>query len=326
MAGARYNKAIALLEAGQPVFGSGLVWNGNLDEMMYFADSDYDLVMIEMEHEGLSFNNLRASLQFLLNRRRIAEGGSLQADPTPVVRIPPNTREQNQWVIKQALDTGVYGLILPHLDTVEGAQAAVRAARYPQAPGAAGSEAPGMAGSGPAGAAAAESAGSGAVDSEPTGVAESAAAEPDPAAGERGWWYRIAPRYWGLTPAEYYDAADVWPINPDGNLLLMGIVEEPTGVRNLPDILREARGIGAIWAGPGDMSVALGHKGNANHPEVQEMLLRILGICQNAGVPCAVGCTAEEVAMRLEQGFRILITAPTRTAGGLAEGRRLAGR
>lgn len=286
MADTRYNKAIELLEAGQPVFGSGLIWNGNLDEMMYFADSNYDLVMIEMEHEGLSFNNLRASLQFLLNRRRIAGSGSLQADPTPVVRIPTNTREQNQWVIKQALDTGVYGLILPHLDTVAGAQAAVRAARYPQAPG---------------------------------------VADPE-SAGERGWWYRIAPRYWGLTPAEYYDAAGVWPLDPDGNLLLMGIVEEPTGVRNLPDILREAKGIGAIWAGPGDMSVALGHKGNASHPEVQEMLLRILGICQNAGVPCAVGCTADEVPMRLEQGFRILITAPTRTAGGLTEGRRLAGR
>ena len=282
----RYNKAIQLLENGQPVFGTGLIWNGNLDEMTYFADSDYDLVMIEMEHEGLSFNNLRASLQFLLNRKRIAAAGGLQADPTPVVRIPPNTREQNQWVIKQALDTGVYGLILPHLDTVEGAQAAVRAARYPQVPGTA--------------------------DFEP--------------AGERGWWYRIAPRYWGLTPAEYYDAADVWPIDPDGNLLLMGIVEEPTGVRNLPDILREAKGIGAIWAGPGDMSVAMGHKGNANHPEVQDMLLRILDICQNAGVPCAVGCTAAEVPMRLEQGFRILITAPTRSAGGLAEGRRIAGR
>ena len=282
----RYNKVIQLLENDQPVFGTGLIWNGNLDEMTYFADSDYDLLMIEMEHEGLSFNNLRASLQFLLNRKRIAAAGGLQADPTPVVRIPPNTREQNQWVIKQALDTGVYGLILPHLDTVDGAQAAVRAARYPQVPGAA--------------------------DFEP--------------AGERGWWYRIAPRYWGLTPAEYYDAADVWPIDPDGNLLLMGIVEEPTGVRNLPDILREAKGIGAIWAGPGDMSVAMGHKGNANHPEVQEMLLRILDICQNAGVPCAVGCTAAEVPMRLEQGFRILITAPTRSAAGLAEGRRIAGR
>ncbi len=282
----RYSKVIQLLEEGKPVFGTGLIWNGNLDEMMYFADSDYDMVMIEMEHEGLSFNNLRTSLQFLLNRKRVAEGGGLMADPTPVVRIPPNTREQNQWVIKQALDTGVYGLILPHLDTVEGAMSAVQSARYPQVPGVA--------------------------DFEPH--------------GERGWWQRIAPRYWGLSAAEYYDAADLWPLDPDGNMLLMGIVEEPTGVGNLPDILREVKGIGAIWAGPGDMSVALGHKGNAGHPEVQEMLLRILGICKDAGVPCAVGCTAEEVPMRLEQGFSILITAPTRTAGGLAEGRRIAGR
>ena len=286
MPATRYNKAIQLLEEGKPVFGTGLIWNGNLDEMTYFADSDYDLVMIEMEHEGLSFNNLRTSLQFLLNRKRVSDADSLQADPTPVVRIPPNTREQNQWVIKQALDTGVYGLILPHLDTVEGAMSAVRAARYPQVPGAA--------------------------DFEPE--------------GERGWWQRIAPRYWGLTPSEYYDAADIWPLDPDGNLLLMGIVEEPTGVRNLPDILRQVKGIGAIWAGPGDMSVALGHKGNANHPEVQEMLLRILGICKDAGVPCAVGCTAAEIPMRLEQGFSILITAPTRSADGVAEGRRLAGR
>ena len=286
MPATRYNKAIQLLEEGKPVFGTGLIWNGNLDDMTYFADSDYDLVMIEMEHEGLSFNNLRTSLQFLLNRKRVADADSLQADPTPVVRIPPNTREQNQWVIKQALDTGVYGLILPHLDTVEGAMSAVRAARYPQVPGAA--------------------------DFEPE--------------GERGWWQRIAPRYWGLTPSEYYDAADIWPLDSDGNLLLMGIVEEPTGVRNLPDILRQVKGIGAIWAGPGDMSVALGHKGNANHPEVQEMLLRILGICKDAGVPCAVGCTAAEIPMRLEQGFSILITAPTRSADGVAEGRRLAGR
>ena len=286
MATTRYSKVIQLLEEGKPVFGTGLIWNGNLDEMMYFADSDYDMVMIEMEHEGLSFNNLRTSLQFLLNRKKVAEGGGLMADPTPVVRIPPNTREQNQWVIKQALDTGVYGLILPHLDTVEGAMSAVQSARYPQVPGVA--------------------------DFEPH--------------GERGWWQRIAPRYWGLSAAEYYDAADLWPLDPDGNMLLMGIVEEPTGVRNLPDILSQVKGIGAVWAGPGDMSVALGHKGNASHPEVQEMLLRILETCKNAGVPCAVGCTAEEVPMRLEQGFSILITAPTRTAGGLVEGRRIAGR
>ena len=77
----RYNKAIDLLEQGKPVFCSGLVWNGNLDDLMYVADSDYDMVIVEMEHEGLSFNNLRISLQFLLNRKKIAEGGGLAGRP-----------------------------------------------------------------------------------------------------------------------------------------------------------------------------------------------------------------------------------------------------
>ncbi|SVB62086.1 uncharacterized protein METZ01_LOCUS214940 [marine metagenome] len=282
----RYNKVIDLLEQGKPVFCSGLVWNGNLDDLIYVADADYDMVIMEMEHEGFSFNNLRTSLQFILNRKRISGSGTVQADPVPLVRIPPNSRENSQWIIKQALDTGVYGLVLPHLNTVEDAHAAVVAARYPQVPGVA--------------------------DFEPE--------------GQRGWWQRIAPRYWGLTAQEYYDAADLWPLDPDGNMLLMGIVEEPEGVDNLPDILRQEKGIGAIWAGPGDMSVAMGHRGNSAHPDVQANLLRILEACQNAGVPCATGATAEEVPMRLEQGFRIIITSPVKSNPGLTEGRRISGR
>ena len=282
----RYNKVIDLLEQGKPVFCSGLVWNGNLDDLIYVADADYDMVIMEMEHEGFSFNNLRTSLQFILNRKRISGSGTVQADPVPLVRIPPNSRENSQWIIKQALDTGVYGLVLPHLNTVEDAHAAVVAARYPQVPGVA--------------------------DFEPE--------------GQRGWWQRIAPRYWGLTAQEYYDAADLWPLDPDGNMLLMGIVEEPEGVDNLPDLLRQEKGIGAIWAGPGDMSVAMGHRGDSAHPDVQANLLRILEACQNAGVPCATGATAEEVPMRLEQGFRIIITSPVKSNPGLTEGRRISGR
>src|SRR5712671_2860095 len=200
----RYNKIIDLLEHGKPVFSTSTVPNGSLDDLTYIADADYDAVIIEMEHEGFSFTTLRTSLQVLLNRKRIAEKGNLQPDVVPMVRIPPNARERNQWVIKQALDTGVYGLVLPHLSTVEDAQAAVVAARYPQVPGV--------------------------QDFAP--------------AGERGWGNRIASRYWGLTPQEYYDAADLWPLDPEGNILLMGIVEEAEGVQNIRDILRQVRGMG----------------------------------------------------------------------------------
>jgi 4-hydroxy-2-oxoheptanedioate aldolase len=185
-----------------------------------------------MEHEGFDFPNLRLSLQFLLNRQRIAKKGGVQPDTVPFVRVPPNAREMNQWVIKQSLDTGVYGLIIPHLDTVEQAQAAVVACRYPQA--------------------------SGVPDFEP--------------AGQRGWAPLGAPRYWGLTARDYTAGADLWPLDPQGELFFMPLVEGVEGVRNLPQILKEVKGIGAIWAGSGDLAMELGVPGNMADPQGRGVL------------------------------------------------------
>src|SRR5262245_32304860 len=170
----RLNKVIELLEQGKGVFGGAVVGRGNIDDTIAFSDGGYDFIIFEMEHEGFNLPNLRLSLQFLLNRQRLVTQGTLQPDVVPFVRVPPNAREQNQWVIKQTLDTGVYGLIVPHLDSVEQARAAVIACRYPQALGVA--------------------------DYEP--------------AGQRGWAPMWAARYWGLSVPEYTAAADLWPLDP----------------------------------------------------------------------------------------------------------------
>jgi 4-hydroxy-2-oxoheptanedioate aldolase len=287
MAKVRLNKVIALLEQGQAVFSCGTVPNGNYDDIMALSRSAYDLIVLEMEHLGFDFPTLRHSLQYVVNRQRIAAKGNLQPDLVPLVRIPPYTRERNEWVIKQTLDAGAYGLVLPHLDSVEGAEAVVRAARYPQVPGVA--------------------------DFLPE--------------GERGWSTSLAPHYWGLTPQEYYDASDVWPLDPDGELLLMGIVENVRGITNLPDILRQVKGIGAIWAGSGDLSVSMGLRGNATHPDVEAAILKILAICKEFEVPCATVATpTASVETRLEQGFRIVMTSPTRSFEALTRGRQAAGR
>ncbi len=287
MAPARLNKIIDLLERGQTVFSCGTIPNGNYDEIIALSRSAYDMIIIETEHLGFDFPTLRHSMQYLLNRQRIAAQGTVQPDVVPLVRIPPYTREQNEWVIKQTLDAGPYGLVLPHFDTVEGAAAVVRAARYPQVPGVA--------------------------DFEP--------------AGERGWASSLAPHYWGLTPQEYYDAADVWPLDPDGELFLMGIVENVRGVTNLPDILRRVKGIGAIWAGSGDLSVSMGFRGQASHPEVEAAVLKILAICKEHGVPCATAISPNaSVETRIAQGFQIVVVPPVRSLESLAHGRQVAGR
>ena len=284
---ARLNRVIDLLERGKPAVGT---WanNGNLDDLAFATDAGYDYVFIDNEHTGLDFPTLRLSLQALLNRKRIAESGSLQAHPTPFVRITPNARELNQWIIKHTLDLGPYGIVIPVLDSVEAAEAAVVASRYPQRRGAA--------------------------DMFPK--------------GERGWHpHDVAVRYWGITVEEYTDRSDLWPLDPDGEMLLIGIIETVQGARNLPDILKNVKGIGAIMAGAGDLSVDMGLGGNATEAaEVQEMVLQTLKVCQEYGVPCATGVrTKEDVEMRLEQGFRILTDMPAKSASALEHCREIAG-
>ena len=92
MANVRLNKVIELLERGQAVFSCGTVPNGNYDEITALSRSSYDLIVLEMEHLGFDFPTLRHSLQYVVNRKRIAEKGNLQPDLVPLVRIPPYTR------------------------------------------------------------------------------------------------------------------------------------------------------------------------------------------------------------------------------------------
>src|SRR3989449_11451137 len=80
MAKVRLNKVIDLLEHGQTVFSCGTVPNGNYDDILAVSRSAYDMIILETEHVGFDFPTLRHSLQYLLNRKRIAEKGSLQPD------------------------------------------------------------------------------------------------------------------------------------------------------------------------------------------------------------------------------------------------------
>ena len=140
------------------------------------------------------------------------------------MRIPPNGREihQNQWMVKQILDTGVAGLMFPHIETAEQAINALKAVRYPQPAGA-----PNVA---------------------PEGV--------------RGASNAIAARYWGMSGREYELRSDVWGLQPDADMLLILIIENKLGVENVRDIARTLKTAHVkviLWAGGGDMSLSYGH-------------------------------------------------------------------
>jgi 2-keto-3-deoxy-L-rhamnonate aldolase RhmA len=134
----------------------------------------------------------------------------------------------NQWIAKQVLDIGVYGIIFPHISTVDEARNAVSACRYPRLANAPRYNPPGIRGDAPTRAA----------------------------------------RYWGLSQQEYYARADVWPLAPQGEILAVLQIEDTRAIENLPRMLQEVPGIGVILIGEGDLSQELGHPREYEHPVV----------------------------------------------------------
>ena len=107
----RLNGVIRALEQGKHAFTS--FTPADPEAALALASAKYDGIVFEMEHNPYDIRALRDSLQYMLNRRQIAQSGSLAPAVTPMVRIPPNGAEKAQWHAKQALDIGAYGIVWP---------------------------------------------------------------------------------------------------------------------------------------------------------------------------------------------------------------------
>ena len=281
----RLNNVIRALESGQiPV----TTWTApSIDNAIAIATAPYDGVVFEAEHNPFDITTLRHCLQYMLNRRQIVDGGSLTAAVTPIIRIPANGAEMNQWMAKQVLDLGAYGVVWPRVSTVEQAFNAVASCRYPR------------------------------PKSAPL-------YEP---AGNRGDSPLAAARYWGVTQQEYYAKADVWPLAPHGEILVMIMCEDVVAIDNLPRILKEVPGIGVVLIGEGDLSQNLGYPRQYEHPAVVEAMTTIRRICTEHKVICGHPHVDEKNAQKaVDDGYRFLMAAPARTLAGLDACRKITGR
>jgi len=281
----RLNGVIRALEQNQVAFVS--FTQNDIETAAAMAGSKLDGVAFEMEHAPLDFPGLRHSLQYMLDRRQIVDRGTLAPAVTPMVRIPPNGNEMNQWLAKQVLDIGVFGIIFPHVSSVEEARNAVGACRYPRLSSAPIYDPPGIRGDAPARAA----------------------------------------RYWGLAQQEYYKRADVWPLAPDGEILVVIQCEEMRAIENLPRMLKEVPGIGVVLIGEGDLSQELGHPRDYDHPVVADAINSILQICKEHNVPCGhPHPDANNVERLVAAGFRFLMPSAPRSFAVLNKARELTGR
>jgi 4-hydroxy-2-oxoheptanedioate aldolase len=281
----RLNGVIKALEEGKTAFvGFAPV---DIESAAALVSAPPDGTAFEMEHAPMSAPGLRDALQYMLDRRQILEGGTLAPKVTPLVRIPPNGGEMNQWIAKQVLDIGVFGIIFPHVSTVAEARNAVSACRYPRLPTSPIDDPPGVRGDAPVRAA----------------------------------------RYWGLSQQEYYARADVWPLAPQGEILAILQCEEMRAIDNLPHILQEVPGIGVVLIGEGDLSQELGHPRDYEHPVVADAINSILKICQEHHVPCGhPHPDARNIERLIASGYRFLMPSAPRSFAVLDQGRRLAGR
>ncbi|MEX0793812.1 MAG: aldolase/citrate lyase family protein [Pirellulaceae bacterium] len=260
--GPRLNRLIEMMEAKTPAFGM-FSQNINAHSGATVADSSLDFVIIDLEHSPYDVTRLENYLLGMVNKREILKTMSLQPRVVPLARIPASGREPVDHQIKQVLDVGAMGVVVPHVDTAEQALAVVRACRFPQKRDA--------------------------EDYEPQ--------------GKRGVGYRRAARYWGLAPEEYAAQADVWPLDPQGELVIWVMIETEEAVKNCREIAKTP-GIGGLFVGPSDLAFSLGvDKGS---PQFEQALATIVSASKESGVPCGLLTNAADVNKRVKQGFQFL--------------------
>ena len=116
-----------------------------------------------------------------------------------------------------------------------------------------------------------------------------------------------AAQIWGVTPDEYMDVADPWPLNSDGELLIGLKIENRRALERAFETVAVPGVAFAEW-GPADMSMSFGYRGFSNdsvRPEVEAARNRVFDACNKAGVFFLEGCSESDLEEKLRSGTRI---------------------
>ena len=257
------NPVVAKLSRGEPFFGVNTA-DLSFQNARTLARAPIDFVYVDMEHTPLNFDALLQFLMGMSDRAMVLEKGNLQPNVALFARFPPSP-DESAWVVKQALDIGLMGVIFNGVGTEAHSLAAVQSMRYPQLRGSPSFEPVGKRGSGP---------------------------------GLASWM-------WGLTGPEYERRADLWPLNPQGDLLSIVMIESVEGLMNLDEIL-SVPGVGAVFiGGANDLRHSLGVP--AGSPEVEEGRQTILQGCLAHEVACGISVNSPaELVRRRDEGWMMI--------------------
>jgi 2-keto-3-deoxy-L-rhamnonate aldolase RhmA len=110
-----YNTAKQKLKEGKQIVGA-TVFSPDPNIYCAMANAGYDFLWIEMQHSPLTYEDVARMIWACRG-----------APAMPFIRVPDATESD----IQKATDIGAVGIIVPTVDTVEKAQAAVKWSKYP---------------------------------------------------------------------------------------------------------------------------------------------------------------------------------------------------
>jgi 4-hydroxy-2-oxoheptanedioate aldolase len=121
----------------------------------------------------------------------------------------------------------------------------------------------------------------------------------------------MAPSYWGMTEPEYKRKADLWPLNPDGELLNWTIVESKEGLAHVREIAA-VKGIGVLWPGAGTLrgvftTTSASGERVFDQAGWENAIQTVLSACKEFKVPCGFPATPNDIEMRMKQGFSVFV-------------------
>jgi 4-hydroxy-2-oxoheptanedioate aldolase len=324
----RINRAVELLEQGQPIYYTG-PHSGHVlthEQGKKDARTWADYINVGMEHGSFDMAGLAEYLRGLVDGGPTSSG---HRTPAVIVEAPVNGTDEanvrfNAWQFRQILGRGVHGILLCQAESADAVRAFVESCRYPNHNEGVDPSLPtpmeraGLAKAG--GAAAARAGGEGQVPRLRSGRGDSMRADGRPWLGVgtrgRGSEDTAAP-VWGMDSSEYLDRCDPWPLNRRGELLLGVKIESPEGVANCDEILA-VPGLGFAEMGPGDLGLSLLGLKRASRdpypPGLQESHENVFAACRRNGVAFLEGATPGSIARQIDAGVRVIAGGNPETA------------
>ena len=120
-----------------------------------------------------------------------------------------------------------------------------------------------------------------------------------------------APARWGMSEKEYKEKADLWPLNPKGELYNFTIVESKEGLAHIREIAA-VPGVGVLFPGAGTLRgvfTTTEANGQRKFDEAawEAAIQSVLSACKEFKVPCGYPAGAPDIEKRMKEGFSVFV-------------------